>query len=210
MALFDEVPNAGNCNRLQLGSGTSTLQPTENHYLGTTKGAAYVNDHAIYWWDLSDIPKGAIVTAAVLSISPGEISVDRDFDVEVWRLVRSGIDKGDSSWEHYDQSAALDWALNGAGDVGDDIDTKLGYVTWLEGVSSGRQDIELSVSEVAKWLSEEKPNYGVMLRCSLEQWSSNATIGTRLRVRGTLYEPAGDRPELTITYIPVGGHYWIM
>lgn len=210
MPIFSQNPNGANCPWLQRAYPNDVFQASGNHYYGTADGQDYVNDHAIYYWDLSSILPNAIIQSATLQIYADVQSIDRDFYIEVWRLIRSGIDYDDASYYEYDESANLDWDGQGA-DGAADIDTKLGEHFWdYPGDTGGLKQITLDVDEVAKWFDGQKSNYGVLLKSNPEQETAGATYGTRVRVRGTAFETVGHRPLLTINWLPAGGFYQII
>ncbi len=177
--------------------------------VGTEKDVAYDVNHPILLWNLSDIPSGSRIESAQLEMYLAAVDIDTTHYVQVWRLVRDGIDWSDCSWAEYDESADLDWGIQGA-NASTDRDTLLGQLQFSSGSSAGKYTFNLTASEIEKYFWGQKVNRGLLIKADIEDWNVvGVSRGTLTTWRGTTYATAEMRPTLKITY-HAGVSYWIM
>jgi hypothetical protein len=142
-------------------------------------------------WDLSSIAAGSIIQAVTFTYNV----VDRSTNTyEIYDLKRNWIES-QSTWNNFATGAANTWQSAGAQGGLDRGLTSLGTVT---GTTTGLRTITLNAAGIAAvqaWIDGTAANYGILV-----QNYATATDGLDISSRETT--TAGNRPTLTVTYLP--------
>ncbi len=149
---------------------------------------------ALLYWDVSSIPSGSIVTAVDITVNAFNPSAN---EYEFYESKRAWTEGG-ATWQVYD--TGLSWQTAGAAGSNDRGSTALGG---LSAPSTGFRTAALNASGIAVvqgWVNSPSSNLGFVL----QDYSDSNSDGIDFYTRETA--TVGDRPMLSITYLPAGSN----
>jgi hypothetical protein len=194
--VLGDVPEAdytGTCRDTFINSGSPTVNASEDPDLRTyTWPTNTVANRTIIKWDLNDIPKGAKIMEATLSLYMYGYEVtggDDNYEISVHKIVNKHPEIASCTWNTYD-----------------------GINPWTGGSDGGAQDISFAESTIVvdksagyrhwnitemvqEWVSSPSSNFGLLLNAD-----STAETNSNRYFRSTDYSNPAERPKLSVTY----------
>jgi RHS repeat-associated protein len=174
----DDHPTTNYCSELNLELGYTSDPPAHDHRI-------------LMKFDLSSIPRDAIVLNGDLGMSLGYHTTNNPANVGVYRLLRDWTN--DATWNTYDGTHA--WATAGAAGTGDASTTAA--ATQTIGTTSGAVEF-YPTKLVQDWVAGDIPNQGLLLRTVTPNSPDND-------MHFPATETGGIDPELDITWVPRAG-----
>ena len=171
--------------------------PTGNYgnageiYIGNSNGAGDQTYRSLIHFDLSTIPAGSTITAAVLRITVLDDLSDNARTISAYRVLRAWTEAG-VTWNKFDGTS--DWGTAGCANTTTDREAA-NIGTAAQPASPSINDvisITLTASKVQEWFTGVLANNGVLLQVDTE---ANDAIGYDSS-EGT------DVPTLLVTYTP--------
>lgn len=166
--------------------------------VGDDESSAQVNRNLLKWTNLSDIPSGATVTGAVMTLTYAADYSANARTLRVFRVKRT-VDYDQVTWNKYD--ASNNWGTAGCGDTTNDREgTDIGNVSIPASPTIDTTvDITLTASAIQEMIAGTFTNNGFLLKKDTEN-------NDQVDFYGVGYVTEGSRPLLTITYtVPTGG-----
>ena len=158
-------------------------------------------DHGFYFpTGISNVPSGATVSSAILSIYVTEASAPvSTFDIVGRRLLRDAV-YSTLTWDDYDTSLA--WGTPGALNATDRNSTILCTATITNGMSPAYVDFtdDALTAWVQAIVDGTYTNQGIVIECA-----SDTAYDGRYLFSSDNTQTDGQRPKLTITYTTGGG-----
>ncbi|HEX7841156.1 MAG TPA: DUF3616 domain-containing protein [Kofleriaceae bacterium] len=171
--------------------------PSTNHGLdtklsvsGDTPGGSGKDDVALLQWDLTSIPRAAIVHAATLTLT---VTDKADQPYALFEMLR-GWDEDTGTWKR--ASTPVNWETNGAEGATDRATTPLGLI---RAPSTGTFTIVLNsigVSVVQRWVTDPSKNHGLII--------AGTDNDNRLEFQSREGSRSG-RPRLDVSWEPGSG-----
>ncbi|WP_127579489.1 Ig-like domain-containing protein [Paenibacillus koleovorans] len=172
-----------------LSTSTSSPNRTANvMYAYNTTTPSYHN--SLLKFSGVSIPSGTVVQSATLTLTRHGGS----YGIIEGRYLQTPWNDTSSGTIHWTKRNAIDdWASPGASGSGTDyISGKLFEVDFQSGIPS--TTVTLDPAVVQSWIDNPSTNWGVVL--------SSPVAGRSIQIRSSDYATAGDRPLLTINYVP--------
>lgn len=200
--IFGSTPDAnypGTCADTFINSGS----PTTNYSTNTTTLNTYTwpantpANRIVMKWDLSAIPKTAVIQRATLSLymyGYEETGGDNNYEISVHKIVNRNPVIASCTWNTYNGTSAWSGGADGgARDIAPQesstvVNKTAGYKSW---------DVSKMVQD---WVSTPSSNFGLMLNSD-----STAASDSNRMFRPTEYATASQRPKLTVTYTEAPG-----
>lgn len=178
------------------GTADTTLSqnsPATNYGLATTlladgddPGGSTNDKSFLLAWDISDIPAGAIVEAATITL---QVENPSGNIYPAYRVLRDWYEV-EATWQDY--ASGVGWNAPGAGGLADRGTT---VVAEVAGATVGSLEIPLNdagIAMVQDWLDGSAPNTGIII--------ASASNGDGLDLSSREASAANTRPRLAITY----------
>jgi RHS repeat-associated protein len=173
-----DLPNTNFCSLSTVEVGYTTVSPAHDHRI-------------LLKFDLSSIPRDAIVLNGDLGMSSWTHSTNTPAPIGAYRLLRDWTNG--ATWNTYDGTHA--WATPGATGAADSASTPAATQT----IGAGTGAVEWYPTKLVQdWVSGDVPNQGMLLRDVTPNTPDND-----IELAAT--EAGGIDPELDITWVPRTG-----
>jgi hypothetical protein len=195
-ATFGDVPDAdyaGTCQDTYVDAGQPTVNfsadSTIRTYTWPTNTAA---NRIIIKWDLSNIPRGATIHDATLSVymyGTEGTGGDDNYDLLVHRILNHNPSISKCTWNSFD--GVNSWSGGSDGGAADLGQAESAVVV---GKSVGHKNWSMT-QMVQAWVNDPGTNFGLLLSPD-----SSAASDSNRYFRSTEYCEPDQRPKLTVTY----------
>jgi hypothetical protein len=173
-----DLPNTNFCSLSTVEVGYTTVSPAHDHRI-------------LLKFDLSSIPRDAIVLNGDLGMSSWTHSTNTPAPIGAYRLLRDWTNS--ATWNTYDGTHA--WSTPGATGAADSASTPAATQT----IGTGTGAVEWYPTKLVQdWVSGDVPNQGMLLRDVTPNTPDND-----IELAAT--EAGGIDPELDITWVPRTG-----
>jgi hypothetical protein len=146
---------------------------------------------SLFRWDLGGVAPGSVVVDVTLTL---QVTQQSSQDYEFYALNRDWVES-EATWN--EASSGTSWEVAGANGSGDRESTVLASIN---GSSIGSHNIPLGAAGIAKvqeWIDDPASNRGLVLL----DYANVDGLDLRSSETGTV----GERPRLTITFVPEPG-----
>jgi len=157
----------------------------------------------ILWFNLSSIPKDAVVSSAILKLNVNSEFCDTAHTMNIYRCRRRTylIDTSTrtwashATWNRYRHDKALAWSTVGCDDTTNDREaTTIGTLA-VSTSMSGAKTVTLDAAKVQEWIDGTFPMQGLVMIASNE-----GPTNTMIRYSGSQTTNTALRPQIDITY----------